>query len=1048
MAWPNKVYAATARLGIYYTDAFTGSGAQPTWGTINVGLATTAIWSFSLDTHEAEPQSRMFCVTAEGVYRRTTGNWALVLDSAPIVGADGETLKYLVVDKVTGYIDVTYANHGGGFGSFGFYRSIDHGDTWVGNVTIVGLRDYYYCVGSIDADNGLVVIPYVCSPMYHRTAYSTDHGGTWKTMVIGGLSAPLWLPARINPLLANRWYGGRFEHSQSWNLIRGDPVGEAYVEVYSAGPAAGYTQGGWWFDPANVDHMLTVTGTTTITARETTDAFATLDSSNALSVFHVTEIADASEDGFWVHGCRNPDSAEGRSTVYVSTNGYTLTDRSGTLWETPPHTGAIPHDCGGVIMRGLWVTFQVAAEGPTPPPGSTITPPGGTPIMLGGTAYVQAVTMPDYDGYDMGEPMPGDRGSFLDDTEAHARLHASDIRLNIDDGLPTLYHLPTGAVDGDVPMWSGVGYVPVDVPTQAELDLRTLDSLADVSTAGAEDGDTIVYNIGTGLWAPGSNVSHVHVFQEDASALCTGAETEFATVQPFLTATTMVWLNGLLQRPGAGNDYTEDVDFGGITFGVAPLAGDLLIIAYIVGVGGSPPVVEGTGPYTQLVGTENTYLVQLHCHTTGSDGNLSPSDLMTAYEAMGFDAVCITDHAVITADPGGHGMLYIPGTEVTAADGHMGSLFGTYFGTLGGQPGIAAIVAANGLAVLNHPNWSNSFTQAEMAGLTDYLGIEIHNNFVLTSPGFAVDDWDYLLTSVRRGIYGFSTDDYHSADIIERIGGGRVKVFAAALTLGAIKAALVAGDFVADVSNDAVTPGIPVITANDVTVICPGATAIRFIGDSGALLEEDTGDTGAYTFAGTEKYVRIEAVGDYTEAFGADVDWGVWQVSGGSWAVAGGTLTQATALTGPYYCILRRQLQGDQEILCDVLTPPSGTAEQAGILFNFTSTSLFYYLQLQPGEDARVWLNTSSILDTGTTAIANATWYRVRIKYTYATGQIQARVWLVGDGEPINYEIDVVDTTYRQGQVAFRCRYAASFDNLWINGFKTYYQPIPYGDWV
>lgn len=163
--------------------------------------------------------------------------------------------------------------------------------------------------------------------------------------------------------------------------------------------------------------------------------------------------------------------AGGRAPLHVSTNGYTLSNRSGTNWNSAPYADSIPDTCGGVIERGLWAVFDAPAEGPTgptPPPGSTITPPGGAPITLGGDAYVQAVTMPDYLGYDQGEPMPSDRGAFLTDTEPHASLHAEDIRRNIDDGDSTLYHLPTNAAVGEVPMWDGTGYAPEDVLTPAE----------------------------------------------------------------------------------------------------------------------------------------------------------------------------------------------------------------------------------------------------------------------------------------------------------------------------------------------------------------------------------------------------------------------------------------------------------------------------------------------------------------------------------------------------------------------------------------------------
>ncbi len=38
--------------------------------------------------------------------------------------------------------------------------------------------------------------------------------------------------------------------------------------------------------------------------------------------------------------------------------------------------------------------------------------------------------------------------------------------------------------------------------------------------------------------------------------------------------------------------------------------------------------------------------------------------------------------------------------------------------------------------------------------------------------------------------------------------------------------------------------------------------------------------------------------------------------------------------------------------------------------------------------------------------------------------------------------MEATDTTLTDGFVALRCVYAASFDNLYIDGFKSYYQPV------
>ena len=43
----------------------------------------------------------------------------------------------------------------------------------------------------------------------------------------------------------------------------------------------------------------------------------------------------------------------------------------------------------------------------------------------------------------------------------------------------------------------------------------------------------------------------------------------------------------------------------------------------------------------------NFYKVNLHCHTTISDGKLSPSEVKEIYRSLGYSAVCYTDHDVL-----------------------------------------------------------------------------------------------------------------------------------------------------------------------------------------------------------------------------------------------------------------------------------------------------------------------------------------------------------------------------------------------------------------
>ena len=40
------------------------------------------------------------------------------------------------------------------------------------------------------------------------------------------------------------------------------------------------------------------------------------------------------------------------------------------------------------------------------------------------------------------------------------------------------------------------------------------------------------------------------------------------------------------------------------------------------------------------------YKANLHCHSTISDGNLTPEQLKEAYKGQGYSVLCITDHEI------------------------------------------------------------------------------------------------------------------------------------------------------------------------------------------------------------------------------------------------------------------------------------------------------------------------------------------------------------------------------------------------------------------
>ncbi len=201
---------------------------------------------------------------------------------------------------------------------------------------------------------------------------------------------------------------------------------------------------------------------------------------------------------------------------------------------------------------------------------------------------------------------------------------------------------------------SGADFAKISVFADSNAAIKTLVAITAESTtaSGTITGTQLISNIATGT-APvavtsttvnpnlnadmldGIHASSLSRAIEDYSALCNGVKVQFDTTAVFGSGTTMVFLNGILQRPGAGNDYTEDVDLNGITFATAPLATDHLIIAYGGGGGGvtTDPVVPadiyiattgndatGTGtalnPYLTLAKALSTLPAHLYTNCT------------------------------------------------------------------------------------------------------------------------------------------------------------------------------------------------------------------------------------------------------------------------------------------------------------------------------------------------------------------------------------------------------------------------------------------------
>jgi hypothetical protein len=171
--------------------------------------------------------------------------------------------------------------------------------------------------------------------------------------------------------------------------------------------------------------------------------------------------------------------------------------------------------------------------------------------------------------------------------------------------------------------------------------------------------------------------------------------------------------------------------------------------------------------------------VQLHCHTTNSDGANNPVWVMQMYEWFGYTAVVITDHdgsshTPSLIDPGSHNIIHIPGIEYTYnnSNSSWNHMIGINVKSIHHKDGKGArqsqinqVRLEGGLTFIAHPHddhargWSE---QDLLSVCNHYDGIEILNGGTYINSPTA--NYPYKVDSILqagRRINLIAVDDYH-----------------------------------------------------------------------------------------------------------------------------------------------------------------------------------------------------------------------------------------------------------------------------------------------
>jgi hypothetical protein len=279
------------------------------------------------------------------------------------------------------------------------------------------------------------------------------------------------------------------------------------------------------------------------------------------------------------------------------------------------------------------------------------------------------------------------------------------------------------------------------------------------------------------------------------------------------------------------------------------------------------------------------YKGNIHCHTTESDGDLSPEEVAEWYGENGYDFLVISDHNRLTSlgestdPPQGRRPLMIAGEELTVnLEGQEAAVYVNSVGISRAvepinasevlqtiQANVNAVLEAGGVAALCAPYYRPGFDPRSLKEIEGARLVDVYNAHPLLVKGdprtFSFEEiWDEILSSGKT-IFGTATDDAHHYLEFgpDKANPGRawIVVRARELSSEAIIHGIESGDFYAstgvslsevEASKDSLSVRIEPTDGN--------AYRVAFIGRGGSVLAEEVGPEATYRLRGDEGYVR------------------------------------------------------------------------------------------------------------------------------------------------------------------------------------------------
>lgn len=259
---------------------------------------------------------------------------------------------------------------------------------------------------------------------------------------------------------------------------------------------------------------------------------------------------------------------------------------------------------------------------------------------------------------------------------------------------------------------------------------------------------------------------------------------------------------------------------------------------------------------------------QLHCHSNASaDGTPAdtPTVLVNAYKTAGYDFITITDHEVITSDPGVTVITWMGNSIEETCNRHVIAYDITTATSLtSAQEALTFHKNNNKLTSLPHPTWAFEYIidRPEMTVLYNYDFTEVYNKYI---DQYGDTQWDYALSSGKK-TFALAVDDCHNTGSAAQFNGGWIVVHTNTNSKAAIWESIREGNFYSSSGNDiTISVSNGVVTASSV-----GSSNFIFYGKDGRQLKTENAVTSSqYTIVGDEMYIRVRSqkVSDSTFAW-------------------------------------------------------------------------------------------------------------------------------------------------------------------------------------